>query len=130
MCDYLREWTRHYTLGLLYRDDPVDRRVLQHIYLAAWPVDFELIDMLHGAQSEVDPIVASRHVTRSAGGLLDLREIFACQLQHRTDPVTVGTRANELNLKPVVCISAVVPHQLGIVAAIIRDKIHITVIIV
>jgi hypothetical protein len=55
---YLRKWTRHDTFPLLHRDDPVYLKGFQEIYLAAWPIDFELINTLYRAQSEVDPVIA------------------------------------------------------------------------
>lgn len=86
---YARELARDDAFAFLYADNLVDADAGIFLRRAAGPADFQRLDALPLAETEVDARVARAHVARSAHRLAHLGETFRRQREARSYAVTI-----------------------------------------
>src|ERR1019366_8503641 len=99
-----RGW-RPDSLGLLHREDAIDREVLHHLLATAWPLHCQLFDFSCRTQPEMHTSVVLGEIPGAGNPFCQVFLAAGGHLETRPDPVAIALCAFQLNRDPVARIA-------------------------
>jgi hypothetical protein len=124
-----RERVLHDPYTFFDGNNPVTLKVRQLGRNTAWPENLDCINGRMWAQAKMETRVLSGLIAHAALPLIVKDEISRGYFQSCTNAISIGPRADQQDLQPVVGISSIIAQKLRSLAIVVHENVEVAVII-
>ena len=126
-----RGWELLFVAGLAFRDgdEPICCEVFDHIGISTNPVDFDAINVIAFAQTEVESHAEVALIAPAAVDFVDPRRITGLDADTGSHAASIGSSASQSDLEPMVSRLGVVSQNRRAFSGIEDDSVDVAVVI-